>query len=141
MENIVPYNNTNLYAEIKHLIEEARKQVVRSVNSAMVFRLRKIEMTDYLKNTTETLQKLKPTLANLYNVSTIGLFGSIVRDDFMPETSDVDIVVNFIQPIGIEFVNLSSLLEKELDRKVDLVSLNGIKSKYFQEIEKDIVYV
>ena len=37
MENIVPYNNTNLYAEIKHLIEEARKQVVRSVNSAMVF--------------------------------------------------------------------------------------------------------
>jgi len=36
MENITPYN-TNLYAEIKHLIEEARKQVVRSVNSAMVF--------------------------------------------------------------------------------------------------------
>jgi len=37
MENITPYNNTNLYAEIRHLIEEARKQVVRSVNSAMVF--------------------------------------------------------------------------------------------------------
>ena len=37
MKNITPYNNTNLYAEIKHLIEEARKQVVRSVNSAMVF--------------------------------------------------------------------------------------------------------
>jgi hypothetical protein len=37
MKNIEPYNNTNLYAEIKHLIEEARKQVVRSVNSAMVF--------------------------------------------------------------------------------------------------------
>jgi predicted nucleotidyltransferase len=101
----------------------------------------KIEMTDYLKNTTETLQKLKPTLANLYNVNTIGLFGSIVRDDFIPETSDVDIVVNFIQPIGIEFVDLSFLLEKELNRKIDLVSLNGIKSKYFQEIEKDIIYV
>ena len=37
MKNIVPYNNSNFYAEIKHLIEEARKQVVRSVNSAMVF--------------------------------------------------------------------------------------------------------
>jgi hypothetical protein len=37
MANITPYNNTNLYAEIRHLIEEARKQVVRSVNSAMVF--------------------------------------------------------------------------------------------------------
>ena len=98
-------------------------------------------MTDYLKNTTETLQKLKPTLANLYKVNTIGLFGSIVRDDFIPATSDVDIVVNFTQPIGIEFIDLSFLLEKELNRKVDLVSLNGLKSKYFKEIEKDIVYV
>jgi predicted nucleotidyltransferase len=98
-------------------------------------------MTGYLKNTTETLQKLKPTLASLYNVDSIGLFGSIVRDDFVPETSDVDIVVNFSQPIGIEFVDLSFLLEKELERKVDLVSLNGLKSRYFNEIEKEIVYV
>jgi predicted nucleotidyltransferase len=98
-------------------------------------------MTGYLKNTTETLQKLKPTLANLYNVDTIGLFGSITRGDFVPETSDVDIVVSFTQPIGIEFIDLSYLLEKELERKVDLVSLSGLKSKYFNEIEKDIVYV
>jgi len=98
-------------------------------------------MTGYLRNTTETLQKLKPTLASLYNVDTIGVFGSIVRDDFVPDTSDVDIVVNFTQPIGIEFIDLSFLLEKELARKVDLVSLNGLKSKYFKEIEKEIVYV
>ena len=98
-------------------------------------------MTLYLKNTKETLQKLKPTLASFYNVDTIGLFGSIVREDFAPDTSDIDIVVNFTQPIGIEFIDLSYLLEKELNRKVDVVSLNGLKEKYFKEIEKDIVYV
>ena len=98
-------------------------------------------MTVHLKNTKNTLQKLKPTLTSLYNVDTIGLFGSIVRNDFVPETSDVDIAVSFTQPIGIEFIDLSYLLEKELNRKVDLVSLKGLKDKYFKEIEKDIVYV
>ena len=98
-------------------------------------------MTTYLKNTINILQRLKPTLASLYYVDTIGLFGSIVRDDFIPDSSDVDIVVNFTQPIGIEFVDLSYFLEKELNRKVDIVSFKGLKEKYLKEIEKDIVYV
>lgn len=100
-----------------------------------------MDMTIYLENTKRILQKLKPTLANLYHVDTIGLFGSIVRDDFAPDSSDVDIIVNFTQPIGIEFIDLSYLLEKELNRKVDVVSFKGLKDKYFKEIEKDIVYV
>ncbi|MDR1937271.1 MAG: hypothetical protein LBQ73_02070 [Tannerellaceae bacterium] len=55
--------------------------------------------------------------------------------------SDVDIVVSFTQPIGIEFIDLADLLEKELKRKVDVVSLKGMKEKYLKEIEKEIVYV
>ena len=98
-------------------------------------------MTTYLKNTIGILQRLKPTLASIYHVDSIGLFGSIVRDDFIPDLSDVDIVVNFSQPIGIEFIDLSYFLEKELNRKVDIVSLRGLKEKYLKEIEKDIVYV
>jgi predicted nucleotidyltransferase len=98
-------------------------------------------MTTYLENTTKVLQKLKPTLATLYHVDTIGLFGSVVRDDFVPDSSDVDIVVNFTKPIGIEFVDLSYFLEKELNKKVNVVSLNGLKEKYLKEIENDIVYV
>jgi predicted nucleotidyltransferase len=98
-------------------------------------------VTNYLKNTKKILQKLKPALVNRYHVDTIGLFGSIVRDDFVSDSSDVDILVSFSQPIGIEFVDLSCLLEKELNRKVDLVSKKGLKEKYFREIEKEIVYV
>ena len=80
-------------------------------------------------------------MANLYHVDRIGLFGSIVRDDFVPSSSDVDIAVSFSQPVGIEFIDLSYLLEKELKRKVDVVSIKGLKEKYFKEIEKEIVYV
>jgi len=98
-------------------------------------------MTVYLEDTQRILRKLKPALANQYHVDTIGLFGSIVRDDFVPDTSDIDIVVSFSQPIGIEFVDLSYLLEKELNRKVDVVSIKGLKDKYLKEIKEEIVYV
>ena len=67
----------------------------------------------------------KPQL--FYNqTNSIGLFGSIVSADFKPE-SDIDIMVDFSQPIGVEFIDLAEELEKLLDRKVDLVSKAGIR--------------
>jgi predicted nucleotidyltransferase len=88
----------------------------------------------------KTLEQLKPELAEKYHVHSIGLFGSIVRDDFT-SGSDIDIMVDFDQPIGIEFIDLANYMEETLQQKVDLVSKNGIKEKYFKAIEKEIVYV
>ena len=93
-----------------------------------------------LEEIKKILEKLKPELKKKYHVRSIGLFGSIVRDDITP-TSDIDIIVDFSQPIGIEFVDLGDLIEHKLNQKVDLVSRNGIKPKYFREIEAEIVYV
>lgn len=86
------------------------------------------------------LEQLKPELAQKFHVQTIGLFGSAVRDDFSP-SSDIDIIVDFDQPIGIEFIDLADYMEQRLQKKVDLVSRNGIKDKYFKAIEREIVYV
>lgn len=41
----------------------------------------------------------------------------------------------------MEFIDLADTLEKILNHKVNLVSRNGIKPKYFKEIEKDLIYV
>lgn len=88
----------------------------------------------------QILTQLKPELATKYFVSTIGLFGSVVRNDFSEE-SDVDIIVDFTRPIGIEFVDLADYIEIRLNKKVDLVSKNGVKPKYFNQIESEIIYV
>jgi predicted nucleotidyltransferase len=96
-------------------------------------------MTD-LATIKRILVQLKPELVKKYHISSIGLFGSIVRDDFKP-TSDIDIIVDFSQPIGIEFVDLADHIEKKLQKQVDLVSKRAIKEKYFKEIEPEIVYV
>jgi len=83
---------------------------------------------------------LKPELVKKYPIASIGLFGSIVRGDFT-EKSDIDIIVDFNANIGIEFIDLADELERNLNHKVDLVSRGGIKQKYFNVIEPEIVYV
>lgn len=89
----------------------------------------------------EILRTLKPELVTRYNVSSIGLFGSVVRGDYHSSNSDIDIIVDFSRPIGIEFVDLAEYLEQRIKKKVDLVSRNGIKPSFFKEIEPEIVYV
>lgn len=86
------------------------------------------------------LKQLKPELQRKYHVNSIGIFGSAVRNDFTPE-SDIDIIVDFNQPIGISFIDLADFLEKEVQSKIDLISKNGIKPQYFSAIENEIVYV
>ena len=88
-----------------------------------------------------TIQLIKPELYDRYGVSSIGIFGSVVRDDFSNSKSDIDVIVDFSKPIGIEFIDLAEFLENKFKRKIDLVSKNGIKIKYFREIEKEIIYV
>lgn len=86
------------------------------------------------------LKAIKPELSAKYNVDTIGLFGSVTRNDFT-DTSDIDIIVDFSKPIGIEFVDLAEYLELRMQRKVDLVSKNGIKPNFFKLIQNEILYV
>jgi predicted nucleotidyltransferase len=88
----------------------------------------------------QILTQLKPELTQKFFVNSIGLFGSIVRDDFSP-TSDIDIIVDFSKPVGVEFIDLADYIEAKLKKKVDLVSKNGLKPKYLQQIQSEIIYV
>jgi len=92
---------------------------------------------DKIKN---ILAVMKPELLLKYPIASIGLFGSIVRDDFT-ENSDIDIIVDFNGSIGIEFVDLAEELEQKLNHKIDLVSRGGVKQKYLNVIDPEIIYV
>lgn len=86
------------------------------------------------------LSAMKTELADRFGVSNIGLFGSVTRNDFT-EASDIDIVVDFSRPIGMDFFTLADLLEARLQRKVDLITREGIKPRYFEAIKEDLIYV
>jgi hypothetical protein len=92
------------------------------------------------ENIANILKANKLDLLARYHLKSIGIFGSFTREDFKDD-SDIDILIDYEQPIGIEFIDLAEELEKILNLKVDLVSKNGIKPKYLEEIQKDLVYV
>jgi len=65
-----------------------------------------------------------------WNVSEFALFGSVLRDDFRPD-SDVDVLVTFtsaeLTPSLFEHVDMQDELERILGRPVDLVSKKGVE--------------
>lgn len=86
------------------------------------------------------LERNKKRLSEKYGLSQLAIFGSYARNQ-QAETSDVDILVDFKEPIGIEFIDLAEELEQLLSLKVDLVSKNGLRAKQLVSIEKELVYV
>lgn len=82
----------------------------------------------------------KNSLRHKYKISKIGVFGSYCRNEATND-SDVDILVEFSEPIGLDFVLLAEELENLIGNKVDLVSLNAIKPKLREYIEAELVYV
>lgn len=88
----------------------------------------------------EKLSAYKGELVLRYPISRLGVFGSIVRGEATPD-SDVDILVEFSAPVGLEFVDLAEELEEILGHRVDLVSRDAIKPRVWPYIKEDVRYV
>jgi len=86
------------------------------------------------------LRRERAHLFARYGLKSTAVFGSATRDDFRPD-SDVDIMVEFERPIGIEFIDLADELETIVRRKVDLVTRGSIKERYMPYILPDLKHV
>jgi len=76
-----------------------------------------------------------------FRVARMYVFGSALRDDFVPDASDIDLLVEFEDMSPFELVDayfgLLAELERILDRPVDLVMADAIKNRYIaQDIER-----
>jgi len=86
-------------------------------------------------------------ICEAHHVAKLFLFGSIAREEFNPQSSDVDVSVIFLDvPIESYFDNymaLFSSLETLFGRSVDLVEYNAIQNPIFKaalDREKVILY-
>ena len=70
----------------------------------------------------------------------MAIFGSYAKKEQKDE-SDLDLMVEFNGKIGIRFIDLAEEIESLVGFKVDLVSRNGIKDKYYLAIQTDLVYI
>lgn len=84
-------------------------------------------------------------LCRTHHVQRLSIFGSAVRDDFNPETSDVDVRVAFLPEASADYLkNLYAIhdtLPVLFGRKVDVIS-GKIRNTYLRRsIEEDEVTV
>jgi predicted nucleotidyltransferase len=72
----------------------------------------------------------------------LGLFGSFVRGE-QKDTSDIDLVVEFESGMKTyrNLLDLAELLEYTLQKKVDLLTWEGMASFVQREAKNDIEYV
>ncbi len=82
---------------------------------------RKLDRNDVLR----VLSAELPYLRKRYGVVRLALYGSFARDAARP-ASDVDLLVELAQPMGLEFVELADYLEARLGRDVDLATFASL---------------
>jgi predicted nucleotidyltransferase len=87
-----------------------------------------------------TLQKIRTQIPINYDkivafcqkwkITELALFGSVIRDDFHPDSSDIDVLVSFAQDAHwtlFDLVEMEEDVQKTFQRKVDLISRRGIE--------------
>ncbi len=85
-----------------------------------------------------------PYLRHNFGVKRIALFGSYAIGK-ATKKSDVDLMVEFQRPIGLNFIDLAEHLEKILGVKIDILTAAGIEGirvkKIAQSIKRSLLYV
>lgn len=99
-------------------------------------------MHPLIENNREAISEL----CRLHGVRKMEVFGSILRADFDPQRSDVDVLVEFGEEFANSFANFLDLkesLEALFERPVDLLELRAIRNRrlrYYIEQSKSPVY-
>ena len=97
-------------------------------------------MNKDLKNYLEIINKISGVLQDSFKVKKIAIFGSTSRGEHKSK-SDIDIIVEFIEPIGLfEFVRLEDYLGKKLGKKVDLTTKQALNPTIKKVVLKEAVY-
>ena len=87
------------------------------------------------------LRELKPQIVQKFRAKEIQLFGSNVRREQNP-ASDIDILVEFQEGADLfDLTGLAIFLEKELQRKVDLVPKRALREELQESVLKEAVLV
>lgn len=86
------------------------------------------------------LKALKPELTAKFHVSSIGYFGSYSKGQ-QNEQSDLDLLVEFSEPVGWEFFTLEKYLEQSMGLRVDLVTRNSLKEQIKDLILNQVQYI
>jgi len=89
----------------------------------------------------QTLRAHQSEFTRRYHVKTLSLFGSVARDEAGAE-SDVDLLVEFSQPVGLfQFIEFQQHLEALLGGRVDLGTPRSLKPRIKDQVLQEAIRV
>lgn len=92
------------------------------------------------KEIIEILHHYKKEFAEQYGILSIGVFGSVGRDE-AGDDSDVDVVIRIAEPDLFMLVGIKNDLEERLRRPVDLVTYRERMNQFLKKrIDSEAVY-
>ena len=92
------------------------------------------------KDIIKILRNYKKEFANQYNILTLGVFGSVARDE-AGDKSDVDIVIRISEPDFFILAGIRDDLENRLNKSVDIVSYtDSMNSLLKKRIDSEVLY-
>jgi len=98
-------------------------------------------MQNNLLNIKNKLRTELPKLAKEFNVKTIEVFGSYIKNK-QTEQSDIDLLITFtITPSLLKFIALENYLSDLLQIKVDLIMKNLIKPRLRKNILSESIRI
>ena len=91
------------------------------------------------EDTLEQLNQKAEELKRNFSVRSIGLCGSFARNE-ADKGSDVDILVDFVEPTFDHYMDLKFYLGRLFGRPIDLVIADTLKPRLKPVIEKEVIY-
>lgn len=87
------------------------------------------------------LKSIKGDVVREYSVKSVGVFGSVARDE-QTDRSDIDLLVEFSRPVGfVTFMRLEHFLSEQLGKPVDLVTSDSLKPVIRDDVLAEVIYV
>ena len=94
------------------------------------------------KEILERLRNELPRLQDMYGVDRIAIYGSFAKE-IQKTKSDIDILVQLRNPLGLQFVELANDLEGVVGRRVDVATFEslerGRRNPRYKHIAEDIL--
>lgn len=107
----------------------------------MLVYLHKNGAMQYLNDYIVRLSDFKQRQAPKYGIKSIGIFGSVARQE-AKESSDIDIVVDIVQPTMTIMYELRQELNNLFGCDVDVVRMRkSLRPALKENIERDVIYV
>ncbi len=97
---------------------------------------------DIIKSRMNTSPDKIAAFCKRWKVMELGLFGSVLREDFNPE-SDIDVLVRFAPAAGhslMDFVGIQDELSRMLGRQVDLIEWKAVENSRNYIRRKDVLH-